>query len=79
LLKQRRTPKQATSPTPRRRLQQQGSFRVKRSSDVSDKTILLVDDILTTGSTASAAARTLKNAGAKRVLVAVIAVSPLRM
>ena len=79
LLKHRRTPKQATSPTPLRRLQQQGSFVVRRTSDVAEKTILLVDDILTTGSTASAAAKTLKNAGASRVIVAVIAVSPLRM
>ena len=78
LIKLRRTPKQATSPTPLRRQQQQGSFGVNRAVDLSGKTILLIDDILTTGSTASAAARALKNAGAKRVFVGVIAVSPLR-
>ncbi|MEI8019118.1 MAG: phosphoribosyltransferase family protein [Schlesneria sp.] len=78
LLKSRRTPKQATSPTPLRRQQQQGSFAVSRTRQISGKTILLVDDILTTGSTADAAARTLKNAGASYVIVAVIAVSPLR-
>jgi predicted amidophosphoribosyltransferase len=78
LLKKRRTPKQATSPTVQRRQQQQGSFMVSRPALVKKKTILLIDDILTTGSTVDAAARTLKMAGANRVIVAVIAVSPLR-
>ena len=79
LLKSRRTPKQATSPTPLRRQQQQGTFSVSRIEKVRGRRVLLVDDILTTGSTASAAARTLKQAGAKQVFVAVIAVSPLRL
>ncbi len=78
LLKSRRTPKQATSPTPLRRQHQQGSFAVPNVKQISGKSILLVDDILTTGSTAHAAAKTLKNAGAAHVTVAVIAVSPLR-
>lgn len=37
--------------------------------DVSNKTVLIVDDILTTGATASECARTLKNNGAKEVYV----------
>ena len=78
LIKSRRTPKQATSPTPLRRQQQQGSFAVARKGPIAGKAILLVDDILTTGSTADAAAKTLKKAGAAHVIVAVIAVSPLR-
>ena len=40
------------------------------------KTVLLVDDILTTGSTANECARTLRRAGAKQVIVAVIAKVP---
>jgi ComF family protein len=78
LTKRRRTPKQATSSTAQRRQQQHGSFGVKAKSDLRGKSILLVDDILTTGSTASAAAKALKQAGAKTVVIAVIAVSPLR-
>jgi predicted amidophosphoribosyltransferase len=77
--KLRRTPKQATSSTTVRRQQQQGSFGIRRGADLSGQTILLIDDILTTGSTASAAARALKDAGACQVVVVVIAVSPLRV
>ena len=76
--KTRRTPKQATSSLLDRRTQQRGSFGVPYAATVANKKILLVDDILTTGSTASAAARALKGAGAASVIIAVIAVSPLQ-
>ncbi len=36
-------------------------------------TVLLVDDVMTTGSTAHEAARPLKRAGADRIIVAVLA------
>lgn len=79
LYKSRRTPKQAISPLFERKAQQSSSFEVRSNARLSGKSILLVDDILTTGATASAAARVLKNGGAKRVFVAVIAVSPLKL
>jgi predicted amidophosphoribosyltransferase len=48
-----------------------GAFRVRRQ--VSGRTVLLVDDVLTTGATCGAAARALKRAGAARVVAVVIA------
>jgi len=49
-----------------------GAFRARTAADLKGATVLLVDDILTTGATCSEAARALKDAGAKRVVVAVI-------
>ena len=49
-------------------------FRVRPSPNraLAGRTVILVDDILTTGATCGAAARTLKKAGAARVVVVVI-------
>lgn len=49
------------------------SFAVLDSKIIEKKTVLLVDDVVTTGSTASECATTLKNAGAKKVLLITIA------
>jgi ComF family protein len=50
-----------------------GVFRVRSRSRLTGRTVLLVDDILTTGATCGAAARALKQAGAQRVVVSVLA------
>lgn len=50
-----------------------GAFQARAGSLVQGRTVLLVDDILTSGATSGAAARALKQAGAVRVVVVVIA------
>lgn len=44
-----------------------GAFRVDRPEGIAGRTVILVDDVLTTGSTANACARALQRAGALRV------------
>lgn len=53
-----------------------GVYRVLQPSAAEGKTILLVDDIVTTGATISECARTLLSAGAGRIWGAAVAVSP---
>jgi predicted amidophosphoribosyltransferase len=48
-------------------------FRADGWPKLTGQTILLVDDVMTTGSTASEAARALRERGAARVLAAVLA------
>jgi len=50
-----------------------GAFVVCEKSAVAARDILLVDDVLTTGTTVSECARVLLRAGARRVLVATVA------
>lgn len=44
-----------------------GAFRAARKAAIKDSNVILVDDVVTTGSTANACARALKRAGAARV------------
>ena len=49
-----------------------GAFEVVGGKGFAGETVILVDDILTTGATCGAAARALKRAGARKVVVVVI-------
>jgi ComF family protein len=50
-----------------------GAFLALKARGVQGRSVLLVDDILTTGATCGAAARALKRAGARRVTAVVVA------
>jgi ComF family protein len=50
-----------------------GAFRIARNARVEGKRILLIDDVLTTGSTLAAATAVLKAAGARHVSVLTVA------
>jgi len=56
-----------------RRENLRGAFRVAEPKKVSGCDVLLVDDVFTTGTTASECARVLRKAGAERVWVATVA------
>jgi ComF family protein len=63
----RRTPPLKGMSALQRRKAVAGAFKVRDTAAVAGKTVILIDDVLTTGSTAEACARTLKRAGAARV------------
>ena len=67
LRRTKRTPPLKGMSRLQRRKAVSGAFNVPDRSAVEGRTIILVDDVLTTGSTAEACARTLKRAGAARI------------
>jgi ComF family protein len=72
LKRTRSTPKQTTLAPSVRWDNMRGAFRMARTADLKGKSVLLVDDVLTTGSTAHEAAKALRFAGASRVTVAIL-------
>ncbi len=73
LMRLRATESQAGLSPHMRRQNVRGAFMVSDSSAVMRKHVLLIDDILTTGATARAAAQALIKAGAESVWVATLA------
>jgi len=73
LVRLRNTPQQAKLPRSQRAANMRGAFAVRRGEGLVGASILLVDDVTTTGATANEAARTLLRAGAARVTLAVVA------
>ena len=62
-----RGPQSQLKDAAQRRSNASGAFSVLPGADVSGKTLLLIDDIVTTGATLSECCRVLKGAGAARV------------
>jgi ComF family protein len=73
LWRKRHTPHQTGQPRTARLENVRGAFRAAQRPELRGKKILLVDDVLTTGSTCSEAARALKQAGVASVAVAILA------
>jgi ComF family protein len=73
LIRVRHTPPQAHLPKTRRLENIRGAFAVEGEAAIKGASILLVDDVTTTGATADEASRTLLKAGATSVTLAVIA------
>ncbi len=69
----RDTASQAGLTPHQRRENLRGAFQVRDRKEISGREVLLVDDIFTTGATASECARVLRRAGAARVWVATVA------
>jgi len=56
-----------------RRANVRGAFTVLKPERIKDRSVLIVDDVMTTGTTAGECARVLRRAGAKEVFVATVA------
>jgi ComF family protein len=70
----RRTPSQGEMPSAKaRRRNVLGAFRVVNQALPRGRTVLLIDDVYTTGATLEACARALKRAKAQRILVLTLA------
>jgi ComF family protein len=63
----KRTPALKGMSLSQRRRTVAGAFSIDVSAELEGRTVVLVDDVLTTGSTANACARALKRAGAARI------------
>lgn len=73
LLRQRETASQTGLTRHQRRANVRGAFAVVKPQAVAGKPVLLIDDVMTTGTTAGECARVLLRAGAKDIFVATVA------
>ena len=75
LIRQRNTHTQTELGAKQRWTNMEGAFRIKNPSDIEGKTVVLIDDLFTTGSTINSAAAALKDAGALRVAALTLSVT----
>lgn len=75
LARQKRTLTQTELGAKQRWTNMEGAFRIKNPTDIEGKTVVLVDDLYTTGATVHHAAQALKSAGATRVGVLTLSVT----
>jgi ComF family protein len=73
LVRTRETASQTGLTRHQRRANVRGAFAVVKPERVKGRSILVVDDVMTTGTTAGECARVLRRAGAKEVFVATVA------
>jgi ComF family protein len=71
--RQKATRSQAGLTNAKRRANMSGAFKIPRGRSLAGMRVLLVDDVVTTGATASACARVLKRAGAAHVALLALA------
>ena len=77
IYKIKETPPQSSLPYHKRLKNLKNAFRVPDKSRVQGKTILLIDDVFTSGATANEISKTLLSAGAKEVYVAVATITQI--
>jgi ComF family protein len=73
LFRQRATESQTGLTRSQRLLNVKGAFKATRPGEITGRSILLVDDVFTTGTTLSECARVLRRAGAAEVRIATVA------
>ncbi|HSK43696.1 MAG TPA: ComF family protein [Candidatus Binatia bacterium] len=73
LVRTRETASQTGLTRHQRRANVRGAFAVVNPAKIKGRSVLIVDDVMTTGTTAGECARVLRRAGAKEVFVATVA------
>jgi ComF family protein len=73
LIRTRETASQTGLTRHQRRANVRGAFAVVKKEKIKGRNVLIVDDVMTTGTTAGECARVLRRAGAKEVFVATVA------
>ncbi len=77
IIRSKNTTQQTTLTKIQRKENLKDAFTLLDKEKVKNQNILLIDDVLTTGATASSCAKVLKEGGAKQIYLATVAYAPL--